>query len=171
MLRLLGILLLIGSCTVMGLIKGASLRRRARTLRAAVDALEMLRSEICTRLTPMPELCSRLAAEGPEETRQLFAFALDGLERLGERSFALIWAEAAEKWASGSLQREEKEAIAALGLSLGRFDASEQELAINRGIERLEGRLASAEAEAKTGGRLYGGLGLASGLMLSVMLI
>lgn len=171
MLRLAGISMLICTCTVLGLSKSASLRARVKVVSSSVDALEMMRGEICTRLTPMGELCDRLAENGPEEMRGVFYMLGGELETLGERSFSEIWDYAVENGAPSSLKHEERETLKALGLSLGRFDASEQELAINRAIERLEQSLQKAKSEAESGGRLYSGLGLAFGLMLSVILI
>lgn len=171
MLRLAGILMLICTCTVLGLSKSASLRARAKVVSSSVDALEMMRGEICTRLTPMGELCERLSENGPDEMREMFFLLSRELETLGERSFSEIWEYAVENAAPSHLKREERETLTALGLALGRFDASEQELAINRAIERLEHSLSKAKAEAESGGRLYSGLGLAFGLMLSVILI
>jgi stage III sporulation protein AB len=54
---------------------------------------------------------------------------------------------------------------------LGRFEAKEQEMAINRCINRMEGYLEEARRESKVSGKLYTGLGLASGLMLTIILI
>jgi stage III sporulation protein AB len=171
MLRLAGILLLVASCTALGLGKSAALAARVRGLTATVDALELMRGEICTRLTPMPELAARLGTEGPEEMRQLFFLLARGLGDLGERSFPEIWADAVKEGAPGCLHTEELDTLCALGMSLGRYSAQEQETAIDRCIDRMEQFQQGARSEAERGKRLYAGLGLASGLMLSIILV
>lgn len=171
MLRLTGMLLLVVSCTALGLGKSAALAARVRALTATVDMLELLRGEICTRLTPMPELAARLGTEGPVEMRQIWFLLARGLGDLGERSFPEIWTDAVRNGAPGSLRAEELDTLCALGLSLGRYSAAEQETAIDRCISRMEQTLADARREAERGKRLYAGLGLASGLMLSVILV
>ena len=171
MLRLTGMLLLVVSCTALGFGKSAALAARVRGLSAVVDALALMRGEICTRLTPMPELTARLGTQGPQELRQLFFLLARGLKDLGARPFSEIWEDAVRNGAPACLRGEEADTLCALGLALGRYDVREQEIAIDRCIGRMEQFLASAREEAARGRRLYAGLGLASGLMLSVILI
>lgn len=57
--------------------------------------------EIAFRLTPMPELLERAAAESPPPVCTLFARCRTLLDELGERSMAELWREALEQvpWA------------------------------------------------------------------------
>src|SRR5699024_10587989 len=63
MIQLLGAVLLLSGAVGFGLKGVARLRGRARTLAAMVSSLELLQSEICDRLTPMPELLELLEQE------------------------------------------------------------------------------------------------------------
>ena len=53
--------------------------------------------EIAFRLTPMPELLERAAAESPPPVCTLFARCRTLLDELGERSMAELWREALEQ--------------------------------------------------------------------------
>lgn len=171
MAKLFGALLIILSCTLIGFKKSASLRNRARSLADIINALEVMRSEICTRLTPMPELIERLSREAPREAGRFFSLINGNLGALGRKSFSEIWTCSARNSVSLGLKAEETEAVVALGTYLGRFEAKEQETAINRCISRMEGFLDEARRESRVNGKLYSGLGLAAGLMLTIILI
>lgn len=66
-------------------------------LRALLGALEGMEREIAFRLTPMPELLERAAAESPPPVCTLFARCRTLLDELGERSMAELWREALEQ--------------------------------------------------------------------------
>jgi len=169
--KLLGALLLVSACAALGLERSLELRRRVRNLSALLDALALMRTKICRLLTPLPEMAEDLGREAPEPVRPLFLSLRKELPRLGERPFSELWAGAVEASRGGLLLRgEEAEALCALGLQLG-GSAAEQERAIECASARLELCLQSARAEAESRCRLYAGLGLASGLLLSVVLL
>lgn len=73
MLKLIGALLLAGGAGALGCSAAAQLSRRVAVLRALLGALEGMEREIAFRLTPMPELLERAAAESPPPVCTLFA--------------------------------------------------------------------------------------------------
>ena len=97
MLKLIGALLLAGGAGALGCSAAAQLSRRVAVLRALLGALEGMEREIAFRLTPMPELLERAAAESPPPVRTLFARCRTLLDELGERSMAELWREALEQ--------------------------------------------------------------------------
>ena len=88
MLKLIGALLLAGGAGALGCSAAAQLSRRVAVLRALLGALEGMEREIAFRLTPMPELLERAAAESPPPVCTLFARCRTLLDELGERSMA-----------------------------------------------------------------------------------
>ena len=88
MLKLIGALLLAGGAGALGCSAAAQLSRRVAVLRALLGALEGMEREIAFRLTPMPELLERAAAESPPPVCTLFARCRTLLDELGERSRA-----------------------------------------------------------------------------------
>ena len=97
MLKLIGALLLAGGAGALGCSAAAQLSRRVAVLRALLGALEGMEREIAFRLTPMPELLERAAAESPPPVCTLFARCRTLLDELGERSMAELWREALEQ--------------------------------------------------------------------------
>jgi stage III sporulation protein AB len=87
MAKLIIALLLVATCTLIGYQKSSELRTRVHSLADLINALEVMRSEICTRLTPMPELMRRLSNDSSRETGQFFTLVNSNMGALGQRSF------------------------------------------------------------------------------------
>lgn len=170
MLKLLGALLLAGGAVFLGLSAAAQLERRVKNLRRISSALEQLARELTFRLTPMPELLSALARETCPPVQNFFAYCRDGLERLGEVTLAQLWSEALDA-VPMDLGEEERSALRDLGQVLGRYDGEDQREALSLCRVRLDHCLTHAEEERTRLGRVYGAMGLAAGVFLTILLL
>lgn len=169
MLKWLGVLLMASGGMMTGASASARLQRRVRVLSAMLTALELLKGEIVTLLTPLPEATARIADMEQLEVQPLFRHLEAELPALGEQSFAVLW----ERAVDGSglpFSAEERRCLLQLGESLGRFDADVQAAALSRCMQMLERFLADAQTKADGDGRLCRGLGLSGGLMLAILL-
>lgn len=167
-MKTVGCILLLGASGWFGLGAVWGLKARAAQLAALLGALEEMERELSCRLTPMPELLGRLArTTGP--VGEFFALCAEGLDRLGERSFAQLWNRALEA-AGLSLEEEDLRPLAELGGSLGRYDGASQCAALQQAHGRLEERLRDAEERRERLGRVYGALSLAAGTFLIILL-
>ena len=171
MLRWLGAGLVILATGSMGLHGIARLRRRVAVLEGLIVSLQLMESEICTRMAPTRDVLELLSREAPPPVRSLYRRAWGGLEALGRCSFFTIWKMAVEKSTELGLRREETELMTSLGLSLGRYDVREQAEAIGRTRRRLEMALRRAEEERDRDSRLHAFFGLASGLFAAIILL
>ena len=170
-LRLLGALAVTGACTLWGLLKAAALRRSADTVSALCCVLEQLRWEITALCTPLPELIERLASDAPLLCRDWLESLRQSMAQQPEARFSSLWQEALAQKPDLLPPGEAREALSLLGQSLGRFDASAQGEAISRCLRTLERAGAEAAEKARTGGRLYSGLGLSAGVILVIFLL
>lgn len=167
-MRLLGAVLLVAGCAGVGWRRTRALREQVTALEDMVAALDLLRGEILTNRTPLPEVAGELARSGPGSVRGVFAAVYAGLRCPGGRGFPELWrrslaqCRALEGEAAGALER--------LGTKLGRFAAPEQAAAIDRCIARLERELAESREKLRRDGRLGPALGAAAGLVGSVLL-
>ena len=150
MLKLIGALLLAGGAGALGCSAAAQLSRRVAVLRALLGALEGMEREIAFRLTPMPELLERAAAESPPPVCTLFARCRTLLDELGERSMAELWREALEQ--------------VPLGL-----DGPGEALAHTRA--ELSRALEQAREAREKQGRMYQVLGITAGAFLVILLL
>ncbi len=171
MTRLLGAGLVVLATGSMGLRGILRLRRRAGALEALIVSLQLMESEICSRLAPMREVLELLSREAPPPVRGLYRRAYGGLEALGRCSFYAIWRMAVEKSRELDLREEDEELLSSLGLSLGRYDVREQSEAIARTRRRLESSLRRAREERDRDSRLHAFFGLASGLFAVIILL
>lgn len=162
--KLVGALLLTAAGALLGFERSARVKRRVSLLTALCAALGVMAEEISMLRTPLPELFARLAGRGPEETRSFFtSLCTDGGEMLSGRWSACVNAL--------PLGAEEREALHALGMSLGRYDARSQCAQIEYVLSQLrrEAERARCERDGKAG--TYLGLGLSLGAMAAVILL
>ena len=83
MLKLIGSIMVFGSCAALGLNARREMRRRVAAADAMLLALRLMESEIASRRTPMPEILDLLAKNENHVVRRIFS----GLSRrLRERS-------------------------------------------------------------------------------------
>lgn len=171
MLRTIGVVLVVLGPSMMGFSKALSLKAHARFLSDFVAALELMRAEICTRLTPIPELVAYLAKSAPTGCRAFYAGLEQRMGLLGEASFLQLWEQEADALTEPQLSGEERSAVKALGMSLGRYDVQEQQAAIDMAIARLTVLAEEARKQSAVQGRLWTGLGVTGGLMLAIIML
>jgi len=171
MLRLIGALLVIGATGTFGLSSMRRMSRRVRTLRTLITALETMKSEICDRMIPLPELIDFLAAETASPVDQFFLRLREEMGNLGTERFSYIWSEAVVQTSELALLEHEAQTLSDLGKSLGRYDIEDQRHVLSYTQRRLEGYLDKAEEARRTQGKVHAVLGLSVGLFVVLILL
>ena len=172
MITLIGAILLISGTAAYGLRGVLRLRERSRALAAITHALGVMQSEICDRLTPMPELLCQLAQEAEYPAGILFKNAEEKMRSaLGGVSFAIIWRQAALETPELMLTQEEQTVLCELGLSLGRYNAEQQKTALQYTQRRMEEFRQKADADRDANSKIHAFLGVAAGIFAAVILI
>ena len=169
--KLMGALLITLGAGAWGVAGIRRLRGRAAALRALTGSLEIMESEICERLTPMPVLMERLAELTSAPVSRFYAGVRDGMARLGQVAFPVIWRRAAEDTPGLYLTAEETAALSGLGLSLGRYDAEAQRSAIRYTRRRLDAFAEKAAAERDRDCRVHAFLSVAAGVFAVLVLL
>ncbi len=170
MAKLMGAVLLTGGGLWLGLGWSGELRRRMAALEGWLAALSLLRGELSVAVPSTPTLLEELSRRAPAPAGAVFAQALRGLDKLGERAFSEIWVLALSDCPVG-LDGEDIATLSLLGHVLGRCGREEQFSALRRVEEELERRLASLREELARKGKAYGATGLALGLFLTILLL
>ena len=171
MLKLIGAILVItGTCAWSG---GGILRlkRHNDTLSGMISALHIMKSEICVRLSTMPEVAALLEKTIPYPVNTFFALVKKNLSKLGDMPFEEIWKKSIEGCGDLVLYEHEKTALIELGLSLGKYDIEEQKSAVLLAITRLEMFKKKAEAKKEHDTRIRAVLGMASGVFAVMILL
>ena len=171
MINIIGAIMLIGAAAAWGVGSVLRLKGRVQNLSSILTALEVMRGEICERLTPMPELLEMLRDESPYPAGLFFEKVRNSMSDLGTYSFAAIWRRSVETTPELLLTEQETQTLAELGFSLGRYDAKEQSNALSYTIRRMEIFLQKAEAQRDKDSKTQAFLGVAAGVFAVIILL
>ncbi|UQT47563.1 stage III sporulation protein AB [Flavonifractor plautii] len=168
MLKLIGALLLVRG-------GGAGLLRRRPALppgggaSGSAGGTGGMEREIAFRLTPMPELLERAAAESPPPVCTLFARCRTLLDELGERSMAELWREALEQVPLG-LDGPGRLALEELGRCWAAMTGTGSGKPSPTPVRSCPGRWSRPGRPGKQG-RMYQVLGITAGAFLVILLL
>ena len=151
MLKLIGSVMVFGSCAALGLSARQNLRRRVAAADAMLLALGLIRSEISGRRTPMPEIVLR---------------EQNGL------SLGYLWRSTLRDCrAQVGLGTQECDILCDAANYLGRYDADEQLTGLSQVERRLAASREAAQEDLANRGNLYRTCGIALGLLVILVLI
>lgn len=172
MLKVLGVCLVVLSCTALGFERSLKLSRRLSGLRELQRMVLLIKGEISYRKEALPgaliRAAGRLAPPFSDFLRNVAkrADAYDGI------LFADIFMQEAETaFRDSALTKEDKEELRQLGQYLGYLDISQQENAMALFQQELERKIQAVQAEIPVKKRLYQSLGVLGGIFLAITLI
>ena len=135
MLKLIGSVMIFGSCAALGLNARRELRRRVTAADAMLLALRLMENEITAHRTPMPEIIDLLAKNENAVVRQIFSGVRRRMRERSGLSLSYLWcAGMRAAQADAGLGREECGVLCDAANFLGRYDASEQKAAIDTAL-------------------------------------
>lgn len=170
MVRMVGAVLLMAGCGAAGLGAVKRLDDRIRDLRELAGGLETLRRELSWQLAPLPKALETAARGTRGCSAQFFEFCAQGVRHLAGTPFHQLWMEGLKR-CSLRLEQEDMVLLEQLGPVLGRYDADNQQQAIDGVLSRLKQQQAQAAENRQRLGRVYGVLGMTVGLFLVILFI
>lgn len=169
MIKLTGMLLIVGAGAWAGIWAAKQTEYREMLLHSLVKSLELLEWELSFRLPLLKELFYELARNTSEPVSDFYLECGKQTETT-ECSTAEIWEKAVRERLPG-LKNGDYEALFALGTVLGRYDAESQKNSVSAVRERLQSCLQDAAEEKKQKGRIYSTLGAAAGVFVGILLL
>ncbi len=169
-MKLAASVMIVFACTAVGIIKARGLTELDSTYSSLLSALELLKNEICTNMTP---LCGALELAGRSSDKPVKNFLGSvgaGLPSLGSSTFSDIWS-AAVKHELPMLPESCSSSLVSLGNSLGRYDADLQRLAIERCSAQIAAAQCSLRENACANKRMYVGAGASTGLIVVILML
>lgn len=163
----MGKLLLLAGCSVLGLLRGLELKNRTACLADFRRALGALSRELTFSLRPLPDLVAGVQGEGPAGV--FFALCRTHFQASGGESWTESWQRALED-SPLPLKEEDIQILWETGEVLGRYDGDCQRQAMEGLLVRLEESLTEARAEEQRLFRVYTALGITAGLFLCILL-
>ena len=126
MLKLIGSVMVFGSCAALGLSARQNLRRRVAAADAMLLALGLIRSEISGRRTPMPEIVGLLTENEQPIIRKVFRTLQRRLREQNGLSLGYLWRSTLRDCrAQVGLGTQECDILCDAANYLGRYDADE----------------------------------------------
>lgn len=172
MLKLLGALMVIFSCSLMGMTVASNYRRRPGEIRALQNALQLLETEISYGATPLPDALTYVAERCDRRVSPLFGGTGRELLTMRGKTAREAWAMALEEYYPRSaLNRSDRTVLLELGNSLGISDREDQIKHLALAREQLKLEQAKAEEDSARNTRVYHYLGFLGGLTVVLILI
>ena len=170
MMRLMGAALVVAGCGALGLRAAARLEGRVRDLGELAAGLDTLRRELGWRLSPLPDglEAAGLALHGP--AADFFAQCARRARAPDGQAFQEVWRAELDA-APLRLKPEDRALLERLGPVLGRYDGDSQRLALEEGAAGLRALQGAAADERNRLGRVYGVLGVTTGLLAAIVLL
>ncbi len=171
LVKIVGSILILAGFGGTGLLLARHEARRPLELREWQSALKMLETEIEYALTPLPEALSTVSGFVRGPVNRCLARAQQLLKDSDGMGAGQGWVQALrENSAWSSLTRSEYEILLTLGSALGISDRVDQGKHLRLAMERLKAAELKAADEAGKRQRLYGYLGVLTGLMVILTL-
>ena len=169
MLKMIGVILVVGGASGFGIGKGLQFYRQLRQLREFYNALEILKCELNYTLMPLPKLC-RVTAQRVNGVAA--AYLLRYAKKLEDN---IPRTKAAAQCLEGirglSLPRDAQMALLELFGTLGRYDLDGENRLLQLTAHRLNAAIERYQTEKKPLARGYAVLGTCTGIALAILLI
>lgn len=172
MLRLLGAVMIFGSCAVLGLSARQALGRRIAAADAMLLALSLIESEISACRATLPEIINELSENENEAVCCVFMSLQRRMREQSGLSLGYLWRQCfRETGTEVGLGREECEILGDAANFLGRYHAEEQLAGLRQVARRLTAARDAAAMDLQNKGNLYRTCGIAMGILLVLVLI
>lgn len=172
MLKWLGIGLMIGACSAIGLSMGRDLKKRVTQLQELRRMTGMLQGEIQYAKSPMTEAFRHVAGRIKEPFSDFLTHTAEDMEKFSGESFCEIFSRNAEEDLKGSgLLKEDMEQLTGFGEHLGYLDQEMQLRTIDLYRTQLIETCEAASEEFKNKEKVYRYLGVCMGLFLAILFV
>lgn len=172
MLRMLGMVLVIGACTALGLSARQKLVRRVNVITQMIQAFDFLIAEMQTNRTPLPSLISMLSQQDLPGASVFFDRLRARLERNDGLSFSYHWQRTAgEVSAEIGLEQAETDVLRQASSYLGRYQAEQQLAGLQHTKQDLAAIGRQAQQSLTTKGSIYRTCGIAVGVVVVLLML
>lgn len=170
--KIIGCILILGSCTGIGMHFSGELRSRIRDLHDIKKLIYLLKGDIRYAHTPLPEAVQALSYRHDGKFKEFLSSIASKLNQLGGISFYNIWKEAVDtKLSHTALTNKDLEQLSRLGESLGYLDKEVQLNTLELYIEQLENEIQELQKNVKEKTYMYNALGVMGGIFIVIVMI
>ena len=172
MLRMLGVVLVIGACTALGLAARQRLAKRVGAITRLIHAFDFLIAEMQANQTPLPALVSMLSQQEPDGASVFFRRLQSRMEKNDGLSFCYHWQRTARDTAAElGLEAAETEVLRQASAYLGRYQAEQQLAGLLHTRKDLDAICRQASRALDTKGSIYRTCGIAVGVVVVLLML
>ncbi len=172
MLRLIGILFLMGGSFGLGLSLKNRMKDNLNALYQIQQIFKMLQNEITYSKAPLPEACRRIGSRIKEPYGKAFKEIYEKMLLNNGCSFSEVWKECMKKCLKGAvLSEEEKRVCLDFGDCAVYMDEKMQAEAIEQYLHRLELSVKKLEEDMINKSKVIMSLSVMGGLFVAIILI
>lgn len=170
-MKWIGAILILFTCTWVGLDIGKNYNKRPKQLKELLHALQMMEAEMVYSKEPIQRVLFQLSKQLTQPLGQIFQAIAEGLEQSHE-SLQTIWTDIVnKKWSLTAMSHKEKEIMIQFGQSLGVHNLDQQQKQIHLAKLHLQRELSDAADDERKFASLFRTLGFLTGLLLMLIFI
>ena len=171
-LKIIGAVLTISSCSEMVFYFSNELNVRIKQLRELRKYIMILRGDIRYGGTPLPEAIGNLAKRSPGAFKKFLSTVSEKLYESGGGTFQEIWGKCVwSELKNTSLTEMDKENLGRFGENLGYLDREMQLGTIDLYLNQLEEEINEQAIVARERTKLYNVLGIMAGIFITIVMI
>ena len=172
MLKIMGIVLIIGSFTGIGISQRRQFRCHVTVLGDMLSVLDTISNELSFHLTSIPDIVKQLAADNRPAVSQIFTAMRDSIAKDDKLSLTFKWMKAFKDCGrDAGLSEDDITILCDLSDFIGKYDAQAQQKSIDYAKVRLSRQLEIASDELKSKGTVYRTCCVAAGILLVLVLL
>lgn len=171
-IKIVGCILIICSCSGMGMYFSNELKNRISDLREIKKLIYLLKGDIRYAHTPLPEAVQALSYRHDGKYKNFLSVIAKRLQELGGISFYTIWKEAVDTELNNtSLTKKDLKSLSLLGESLGYLDKDMQINTLELYLEQIEAEIHELSRGAKEKSYMYNALGVMGGIFIIIIMV
>lgn len=172
MTKIIGIVLILGSCSMFGILYAKEIEKRINYLKEIKTYFIYMKNELEYKTNPVSELFYHLAKKARGNLGEFFDAVSDEAKMTEMDSFWEIWREKTEIYLKEEpWGKKDREEFMEFGKNIGYLDKKMQIENIILYMESLDLKIEEAGRTLKEKGKIYKTLGVMAGLVTVILLI
>ncbi|OGO78809.1 MAG: stage III sporulation protein AB [Clostridiales bacterium GWB2_37_7] len=172
MLKIIGGLLILTACGLMGIAAANKFGQRPKDIRRFRASVQMLETEIIYGCTPLPQAFHNISTKLEGALKLFYSMVSEDLQIGCSNSFGTSWSKGLDKLLQGTnLDIADKELIEDFGKVLGSSDREDQKKHFGLFYIQLKQHEEMAEEARRKNEKMYKSLGFLSGVVIFILLV
>lgn len=157
--------------TVMGMHMAKAGARRMTDLTEVKKTLILLKSQLDFAIYTLPQAFGHISERASPPFSSFYAGLASELQDSAGQDAGVAWANAIERLTSTNLNKDDLANLSTLSMAIGQMDVQVQINSIEMIIASIDEALTKLNADNPKNAKMYRGLGVISGLLITIVLL